>query len=102
MLIDIGNMDVDGARLFLRQRLLLSKVVDGGHELTESEYDCMQGLINFCDHIADELEKNGLPHCLMMRGNNPDLPKRMTDSRFDSLKDADILKLQIKAGFKDD
>lgn len=53
-IIDLGIMNDEGAALFKQQRALLS-TLDTRGILTGEESELIEGLMNLCDQIADEL-----------------------------------------------
>ena len=56
VLINAGPFDDAAARQFKRQRKLLSRLAElTAKDLTAREYEDLEGLQAFCDHIADEL-----------------------------------------------
>jgi hypothetical protein len=58
--IDIGPMDQEGAYLLLKQRQLISKFIDPdfkNHEMSEEDYELLEGLQNLLDVVADELKE---------------------------------------------
>lgn len=87
------KMTVEGARLFLHQRRLLSSLLSADVIVAGDQYEQLEGLINLCDDIADCLADAGFPHCVMSRPENPDLAA-LSDDAFENLTDAMLKQLQ--------
>jgi hypothetical protein len=69
--IDIGPMDQEGAYLLLKQRQLISKFIDPdfkNHEMSEEDYELLEGLQNLLDVVADELKEK--MHCFTRKNRH--------------------------------